>query len=174
MLGTKGNCFNVDECSSVYDHDPKNRGTMITEKNMPIISEKPFLSYDKYYEVVVPATKISTSGAADFNSEYNSATKIPVIPDNFYVALPSDNETKNIQNALDSGKNILLTPGIYSIKNTLKITHSNTIMLGIGMATLTADSTLGNTPLIQVTDQIDGVKIAGLILTSVREFNFFS
>ena len=58
------------------------------------------------------------------------------------------------------GKNILFTPGVYSLDDTLKVTKPDTILFGLGVPSLVP--TQGK-PIISVAD-VDGVTIAGLIL----------
>jgi len=75
------------------------------------------------------------------------------------VARPSDS-VKSINHALASGKNLLLTPGVYSIGSSIQIKKPDTVVLGLGQATLTAAD--GAIPL-QVADT-KGVMIAGVMI----------
>src|SRR5205814_7107524 len=61
--------------------------------------------------------------------------------------------------ALSGGKHLLLTPGVYHLKETLQVTRSNTVVLGLGLATLIPDNGISA---MRVAD-VDGVKIAGLL-----------
>jgi hypothetical protein len=75
------------------------------------------------------------------------------------VAKPSDSVQKiNLQLAL--GKNLLLTPGMYDIARSINIWRPNTVVLGLGHATLTAVD--GSIPL-DVAD-VPGVVVAGVTI----------
>src|SRR5581483_215369 len=60
--------------------------------------------------------------------------------------------------ALATGKNLLFTPGVYDIARSIEVRRPNTVLLGLGHATLTAGN--GATPL-DVAD-VPGVVVAGL------------
>src|SRR5262249_54059165 len=66
----------------------------------------------------------------------------------------------SINSALDQGKHLLFTPGIYQLNDTIRITNPNTVVLGIGLPTLVPTS---GQITITVAD-VDGVKIGGLLL----------
>ena len=59
-----------------------------------------------------------------------------------------------------TGKNLLFTPGVYILDETLRITRPNTIVFGLGIPSL--KPTKGQSA-ISVAD-VDGVKISGLII----------
>src|SRR5690606_34405298 len=59
------------------------------------------------------------------------------------------------------GKHILFTPGMYELSECLHISHPNTIILGLGLATLIPGAE-NNTSAIVVED-VDGVTIASLM-----------
>jgi hypothetical protein len=76
----------------------------------------------------------------------------------FYVAKPGDSAA-TINQALAQGLNLIFQPGIYHVQQTINVTRANTVVLGLGYATIIPDN--GVTPM-QVAD-VDGVKIAGLL-----------
>ena len=87
------------------------------------------------------------------------------------LAIPSTNPDANkaavenhskIQMALDNGKDIVLSPGIYNLSSSLEIKHPNQVILGLGYATLTAPT--NGSPCIHVQSKVPGVKIAGVML----------
>lgn len=80
--------------------------------------------------------------------------------DDFHIAQPSNTNAADINAALAAGKHILFTPGIYLLKDTLKVTKANTVIFGLGVPSLIPTTGL---PAISVAD-VDGVTIAGLIL----------
>jgi hypothetical protein len=61
--------------------------------------------------------------------------------------------------ALAQGKNLLVTPGVYHLSQTLKVTRPDTVVLGLGLATLIPDNGI---TAMTVAD-VDGAKIAGLL-----------
>lgn len=97
------------------------------------IQEKPFLVYDetKGYGVYVPEIRNNAVGTSWENGVSGEFISI----DNFYVAKPQDSVA--VMNAqLASGKNLILTPGIYNISEPINVTREDTIVLGLGYATL--------------------------------------
>ncbi|MDI5964627.1 coagulation factor 5/8 type domain-containing protein [Streptomyces sp. SL13] len=124
----------------------------------PVQREKPFPYIDSSgdYHVFVPATQTNTSGATWLNGTA-AGTSLPM--SDFYVTQPTDTaETMNA--ALAAGENLLITPGVYHLDQTLKATSANQIILGMGMATLVPDN--GVTAIS--TGDVDGVQVAGLIV----------
>jgi hypothetical protein len=81
---------------------------------------------------------------------------IPI--EQFFIAKPTDS-IQSINNALSRGLNLILTPGVYDVDQTIKVKRADTIVLGMGMATLTAQN--GVVPMT-VAD-VPGVEISGLI-----------
>jgi len=77
----------------------------------------------------------------------------------FFVAKPGDS-VREINRELARGRHLLLTPGMYDIARSISVKRANTVVLGIGHATLTAVD--GAVPL-QVAD-VPGVVIAGLTI----------
>lgn len=125
-------------------------------ENAPVVREKPFLTVDDKdnYSVFVPEVR---TNAKDISWK-NGAKGETISIDKFYVAKPGDTAA-TINKALASGKHLIFTPGIYKIDKPIKVTNANTVILGLGLATL--ESTDGNS-CMEVAD-VDGVKIAGLL-----------
>ncbi|AEV83236.1 hypothetical protein ACWT_2214 [Actinoplanes sp. SE50] len=121
----------------------------------PVSKEKPYLFVDAHgrWQVQVPATQKNTSGVT-----WASAGRTLPLSD-FYIAKPGDSVAK-INLALALGKNLLFTPGVYDIDRTIDVWRPNTVVLGLGHATLTAVK--GATP-VQVED-VPGVTVAGLTI----------
>ena len=123
----------------------------------PVVQEKPFLTYTENagYRVFVPERRTYATGTSwenGANGEYISL-------DNFYVAKPDVDSADTINTALRSGKHLLFTPGIYKLDKAIEVNNPNTILLGMGLASL--QSTNGN-ECIKISD-VDGVKVAGLL-----------
>jgi hypothetical protein len=123
----------------------------------PVVREKPFLYVDSSgnYYVFVPALRTNSSGVSWANGS-PAGTSLPI--SQFYIAQPGDTAA-TINNALAQGLNLLFTPGVYQLNGTIQITRPNTVVLGLGLATLQAQN--GVTPMT-VAD-VDGVTIAGLL-----------
>ncbi|WNV86011.1 hypothetical protein [Umezawaea sp. Da 62-37] len=127
-----------------------------TVDTTPVSREKPYLFVDAKgkYNVRVPAAKKNTSGTS-WAAGLTQGRTLPL--SDFYVAKPGDS-VRDINNQLDRGKNLLLTPGVYDIARSIEVKRPNAVVLGLGHATLTA--TQGSIPL-DVAD-VPGVVIAGV------------
>lgn len=134
--------------------DPAN--TVIT--HTPRIREKPYLAMgsEGQLQVMRPTLRFNSVGPSWQTARNERALPIA----QFYIAKPEQDNATTLNAALNRGKHLLLTPGIYTLEKSLKINHANTIVLGLGLATLQA--TQGNA-LIQVAD-VSGVSIAGVLL----------
>jgi len=123
----------------------------------PASREKPFLTVDGHgnWSVFVPAAQIDGSGTT-WAAGQTPGRSIPL--SDFFIAKPSDS-VQAINNALSNGQNLLFTPGVYDVDQTIKVKRPDTVVLGLGMATLTAQN--GVIPMT-VAD-VKGVDVAGLI-----------
>ena len=123
----------------------------------PVIREKPYLYVDAAndYQVLVPNLRTNTAGATWINGA-TAGTSIPLTQ--FFVAEPTDSAA-TINQALAQGLNLFFTPGIYRVDQTINVTRPDTVVLGIGYATI--EPVNGVVPM-RVAD-VDGVKIAGLL-----------
>jgi hypothetical protein len=124
----------------------------------PISREKPYLFLDENgdYNVRVPSAQTGTSGTS-WAGGITPGRTIPLR--DFFVATPSD-PVQKIDAALARGMNLLLTPGIYDIARSIAVKRADTVVLGMGHATLTAVD--GAVPL-KVAD-VPGVVIAGVTI----------
>ncbi len=77
----------------------------------------------------------------------------------FHVASPDRLGRASCATPLARGKNLLLTPGVYDVDRSLVVRRDDTVVLGMGQATLTAVG--GAVPLV-VRHQADGVVLAGV------------
>ena len=125
----------------------------------PLEQEKPFLTIDAggKYVVALPGVRSNVTGAS-WTASATPATTISI--DQFYVARAGRDRAAEMNLALSQGKHLLLEPGIYHLEDSLRVTRSGTIVMGLGLATLAADT---GAPAITVAE-VDGVKIAGLIV----------
>lgn len=125
----------------------------------PIIREKPYLFLDGAgrYAVRVPALHTGGTQGTSWASGETPGTTVSL--DKFYLAQAGKDTAASLNAALQEGKNLLLTPGIYHLDSSLRVTRPGTIVLGLGFATLTPDK---GTPALTVSD-LDGVTVGGII-----------
>jgi hypothetical protein len=129
-----------------------------TLETTPVSREKPYLFIDAQgnYSVRVPSAQTNSRGIT-WAGGMTAGKTIPL--SDFFIAKPSDS-AQTINNQLARGKHLLLTPGIYNIGKGLSVKRANTVVLGLGHATLTAVN--GAVPLT-VAD-VPGVIIAGVTI----------
>jgi hypothetical protein len=124
----------------------------------PVARDKPYLYLDAQgnKNVFVPTARTSSSGPSWANGPTPGAA-IPI--KKFYVAKPTDPAWK-LNAALLLGQNLLFTPGVYHLDQALRVWRPDTVVLGMGFATLIP--TRGNAA-IKVAS-VPGVKLAGLLV----------
>src|SRR5215217_8256598 len=124
----------------------------------PVSREKPYLFVDAQgsYNVRVPSAQTDSSGTS-WAGGMTPGRTIPL--SEFFVARPSD-PVDVINRELARGMNLLLTPGVYDIGDSISIKRPDTVVLGLGHATLTAVG--GAVPLV-VAD-VPGVVVAGVTI----------
>ena len=122
----------------------------------PVIREKPYLTEtDGAWSVIVPALAHDTAGPA-----WTKGDGGRVLPlETFYIAHAATDTAQSLNAALDAGKNLLLTPGTYDLAQAVHVRRADTVVLGLGFATL--HPTTGQ-PALMI-DDVDGVSIAGLL-----------
>ena len=132
-------------------------GPYTTLATSPVTREAPYLYVNAAgdYNVFVPATQRNTRGTT-WSSSPTAGTSIPL--DQFFVAKPGD-DAQAINNALARGQNLIFTPGVYAVDRTIKVKRADTVVLGLGFATLVPQN--GVVPMT-VAD-VPGVDISGLI-----------
>jgi hypothetical protein len=130
-------------------------GPYTTLDTTPVSREKPFLYLDgNDYKVFVPAKRTNARGVS---WPANAGTSLPL--SQFYVVKPGATAA-TINTALAQGLNLLFTPGVYHLDQTINVTRSNTVVLGLGLATLVPD---GGIDAMHVAD-VDGVRLAGFLI----------
>lgn len=131
--------------------------------NTDLVREKPFLFFDdsaNEYKVFAPALRTRTVGPSWNESNMGNGTTYSI--NDFYVAKATKDNASTINAALSQGKHILLTPGLYYAEAPIKVERENTIILGLGLATI-IPSQNNKDCAIRVSD-VGGVTIAGVIL----------
>ena len=124
----------------------------------PVTREKPFLQVDAAgkYSVRVPSLRTNSVGIS-WHGGSTPGKNVPV--DKFYIAQAGKDTADTINAQLSKGKSLILTPGIYKLTGTIHVTKANTVVLGLGMATLEPDS--GQAAMD--TADVDGIIIAGIL-----------
>ncbi|MBN9141102.1 MAG: discoidin domain-containing protein [Micrococcales bacterium] len=128
------------------------------------VAEKPFVYLSgsnvnaaSDWSVFVPGVRSGTTGVtwADGTDASDGAS----LPLTGFFIVKEGATAAQVNAALAAGKNILFTPGVYRMDQTLQVTRPNTVILGLGLATIipTGDS-FG----MHVAD-VDGVRLAGLL-----------
>ena len=124
----------------------------------PTIREKPFLYVDSAgnYQVFVPGLQSNAVGTT-WSGKTPAGKSLPI--DQFYIVKPGATAA-DMNTALAAGKNLLVTPGVYHLNQTLNITRPDTVVLGMGLATFVPD---GGITAISTAD-VDGIELAGLLI----------
>ncbi|WP_435971578.1 galactose-binding domain-containing protein [Streptomyces sp. Qhu_M48] len=128
-----------------------------TLETTPISREKPYLYLDgTEYKVFAPAKRVNARGT----SWANGAPQGESIPLNqFYVVKPGATAA-TINQALAQGLHLLFTPGVYHVDQTINVNRANTVVLGLGLATIIPDN---GVTAMKVAD-VDGVRLAGFLI----------
>ncbi|MFG3053110.1 discoidin domain-containing protein [Kitasatospora sp. NPDC048239] len=122
----------------------------------PVSREKPFLYLDgNDYKVFVPAKRTNARGVSWDGTPQGSSLPL----DRFYLVKPGA-AAATINAALAQGLNLLFTPGVYHVDRPIEVTRPDTVVLGLGLATVVPDN---GVTAIKVAD-VDGVKLAGLLV----------
>jgi hypothetical protein len=134
---------------------PGGCGPYTTLPTTPASRQKPFLYVDNrdQWNVFVPAARTDSAG-----ENWSTAGRSIPLSD-FFVARPSDS-VRAINSQLARGRNLLLTPGVYDVGQSITVNRADTVVLGLGLATLTAE---GGAVALIVAD-VPGVDIAGLTI----------
>src|SRR4051812_14012529 len=122
----------------------------------PVSKEKPYLYTDGAgtWNVFVPSAQTNSVGTTWANG-HTPGTSIPL--SKFFLTTPSDS-VSTINAALARGLNLLLTPGVYNVDSPIKVKRADTVVLGLGMATLTA----ANGNVVLSTADVPGIDVAGV------------
>jgi hypothetical protein len=127
-------------------------------KETPLIREKPFLSWDgKGFTVKIPVLKRNSTGPGWIN---NIKDEKSLRQSDFYIARPGIDNSESINSALRKGKNLIITPGIYSLDKSIKVTRKGTVIMGLGMPSLLP---VNGNPALEISD-VDGVTVCGLLI----------
>jgi hypothetical protein len=132
----------------------------------PLSREKPYLHVgdDGDWQVRVPHVRTDSLGTS-WAGGTTAGTDLPL--SSFHVATP-DQPARVMARALARGQHLLLTPGVYDVDRSLVIRRDDTVVLGLGHATLTAVG--GATPVV-VRPEATGVVVAGVTVDAGSELS---
>ncbi len=142
--------------------EPGKRYTTVAQT--PLVREKPYLFVDAkgQFFVRMPALRKNSSGVSWAGKAGPAGKTLPF--EAFFIAHPGDTAAQlNLQ--LATGKHLLFTPGVYVLDDTLRVNRPNTVVLGLGFATLRSD----NGKPLMTTGDVDGLTLAGLFFDAGRE-----
>jgi hypothetical protein len=124
----------------------------------PVTEEEPFLYQDAggNNRVFVPALQTNSTGPS-WSSGTEAGSSLPL--SSFFIANPSTSVAA-IDVALALGKNLVLTPGVYNLNAPIIVSRPDTVVLGLGFATLVPQK--GNAALVVLPNK--GVKLSGLLV----------
>ena len=113
-------------------------GPYTTLATSPVTREAPYLYVDSdgQYNVFIPAVQRNSAGTT-WGGGATPGSSIRI--DKFFIAKPTDTvETMNA--ALGSGRNLILTPGIYQLDQSIRVTRPDTVVIGLGFPTLVPEN----------------------------------
>ncbi len=125
VVGAPAQCFPAQKsCGGPYT-------TLATS---PVTREEPYLYVDSngHYNVFVPSVQRNSAGTT-WGSGQTPGSSISI--NKFFIAQPTDSAA-TINAALGSGRNLILTPGIYNLSQSIEVTRPDTVVLGLGFPTL--------------------------------------
>jgi hypothetical protein len=132
-------------------------GAVSVVAKVPLVREKPYVIFEGgKYAVFVPAWRTESQGTSWYNTT-PAGERLSI--DQFYIAQSSTDNASTINAALAQGKNLILTPGIYQVSAPILVQRANTVVLGLGMATLKPQ----NGVVAMKTEDAPGIIIANIL-----------
>ncbi|HLZ80606.1 MAG TPA: glycosyl hydrolase family 28-related protein, partial [Ktedonobacteraceae bacterium] len=148
VVGAPAQCFPAQSsCGGPYT-------TLATS---PVTREAPYLYVDSggHYSVFVPSAQRNSVGTT-WSGGATPGSSIPI--ERFFIAQPTDSAT-TINDALSSGRDLILTPGIYHLNQSIKVTRPDTVVLGLGFPTLIPENGIVSMTVASA----KGILISGMI-----------
>ncbi len=138
-------------------------GPYTTLATSPVTREEPYLYQDTNgnYNVFVPAVQRNSSGTS-WSGGATPGSSISI--KRFFIAQPTDS-VATINAALGSGSNLILTPGIYDLDQSIEVTRPDTVVLGLGFPTLIPEN--GNAAMTVASQK--GMSLSGMIFDAGPE-----
>jgi hypothetical protein len=124
----------------------------------PVVREKPFLEVNAAGDtsVRVPSLRTNSVGIT-WHGGSTPGRSIPI--SHFYIAHAGVDTAATINTQLAKGKDLLFTPGLYELTSAIRMTRPNTVVIGLGFATL---KPMRGTAAMTTADR-DGIIVAGLL-----------
>ena len=161
LYGINWNKF-VQGADGEVAHDNWADGGSVTRiDTTPVIREKPFLYLENgAYKIFVPALRTEAVGVSWTAEDMGSGYSLDIERD-FHIAIEGIDTADTINAALEEGKHIFFTPGMYELSSPLRIKRADTVVLGTGLATLIPgpENSFG----AMLIDDVDNVTVAGLL-----------
>lgn len=148
VVGAPAQCFPAQKsCGGPYT-------TLATS---PVTREAPYLYMDSHgnYNVFVPSMQRNSVGTTWANGQTPGSS---ISINKFFIALPTDSAA-TINKALGSGRDLILTPGIYNLNQSIMVTRPNTVVLGLGFPTLIPENGIVSMSVASA----EGISISGMI-----------
>ncbi len=148
VVGAPAQCFPAQKsCGGPYT-------TLATS---PVTREAPYLYVDSdgHYNVFVPSVQRNSVGTT-WADGATPGSSIPI--ERFFIAQPADSAA-TINDALGSGRDLILTPGIYHLDQSIKVTRPDTVVLGLGFPTLIPENGIVSMTVARA----KGILISGMI-----------
>jgi hypothetical protein len=162
LFGINWNKFVQGATGEVANDNWAEGGSVTRIDTTPVIREKPFLYYENgEYRVFVPALRREAVGVSWTTQDMGSGYSLDIEKD-FHIAIAGIDTSDTLNTALENGKHIFFTPGIYELSSPLHIKKADTVVLGTGFATLVPgpENSFGAVFI----EDVDNVTVAGLLL----------
>jgi hypothetical protein len=130
----------------------------VVEKT-PIIREKPYLFVDEDKRWCIRVPPLSCEGTLGLTWKDGQAFGEVLPIEDFHLARADTDTAATINAALRDGKNILFTPGIYSLDDSIVVSRVGTVLLGLGLPSLVP----AGGKLAMLVEAGEGVVLSGVI-----------
>ena len=132
-------------------------GPYTTLPTSPVTREAPYLYQDEagQFNVFAPEAQNDSAGTT-WSGGQTPGVAIPI--NKFFIAAPTDSAA-TINRALATGKNLILTPGIYQLDQTITVARPDTVVLGLGFPTLVPKDGI----VTMTTASAKGILISGIL-----------
>lgn len=165
IQGCEGNTVDTSGYTSLTNNNgitnwESSRGSTTVINNTEKIREKPFLYFDSdadEYKVFVPSMRKNAEGISWGYNDMGAGTSISL--DKFYVARSDRDSAKTINEKLAAGYNIIFAPGVFYVEEPIEVTNPNTIVLGLGLASIVPMNSEAG---MKISD-VSGITVAGVI-----------
>jgi hypothetical protein len=125
----------------------------------PVVREKPYLVWDDgRWGVQVPPLRREPAAGATWPDGGPVGAPVPL--SGYHLAKAGVDTATSLNQALRAGKHVLFTPGHYSLDDTLVVSRSNAVLLGLGFPTLVP----ANGRAALRVEAVEGVIVSGLVV----------